>query len=89
MTLVVDDSDAWEFGAGNAGVDPGSNSGPGNPLSQFAQEVENSIGTGQGGLAMMGLADPHGRLDLAENMITNATETGTGTVEARQSRRTP
>ncbi len=81
VTLVVDDSDAWEFGAGNAGVDPGSNSGPGDPLSQFAQEVENSIGTGQGGLAMMGLADPYGRLDLAENMITNATETGTGTVD--------
>ena len=81
VTLVVDDSDAWEFGAGNAGVDPGSNSGPGDPLSQFAQEVENSIGTGQGGLAMMGLADPYGRLDLAENMITDATETGTGTVD--------
>jgi hypothetical protein len=81
VTLVVDDSDAWEFGAGDAGVNPGSNSGPGDPLSQFAQEVENSIGTGQGGLAMMGLADPYGRLDLAENMITSATETGTGTVD--------
>jgi hypothetical protein len=81
VTLVVDDSDAWEFGAGDAGVNPGSNTGPGDPLSQFAQEVENSIGTGQGGLAMMGLADPYGRLDLAENMITGATETGTGTVD--------
>jgi hypothetical protein len=46
-----------------------------------AQEVENSIGTGEGALAMMGLADPYGRLDLAKNMITNATETGTGTVD--------
>jgi hypothetical protein len=29
----------------------------------------------------MGLADPYGRLDLAQNMITGATETGTGTVD--------
>ena len=81
MTLVVDDSDAWEFGAGNAGVTPGSDTGPGDPLSQFGQEVENSIGTGEGGLAMMGLADPYGRLDLAVNMITGATQTGTGLVD--------
>jgi hypothetical protein len=81
VTLVVDDSDAWEFGAGNAGVSSGSDTGPGDPLSQFGQEVENSIGTGEGALAMMGLADPYGRLDLAENMITSATETGTGMVD--------
>jgi hypothetical protein len=81
VTLVVDDSDAWEFGAGDFGVTPGSQTGPGDPLSQFAEEVENSIGTGEGGLAMMGLADPYGRLDLAENMITSATETGTGMVD--------
>lgn len=81
VSLVVDDSDAWEFGAGDAGVNPGSDSGPGDPLSQFAQEVESSIGTGQGALAAMGLADPYGRLDLAKNMITGATETGTGTVD--------
>jgi hypothetical protein len=81
VSLVVDDADAWEFGAGDFGVTPGSNSGPGDPLSQFGQEVENSIGTGEGALAMMGLADPYGRLDLAENMITNARETGTGTVD--------
>jgi hypothetical protein len=81
VTLVVDDSDAWEFGAGNFGVNPGSDTGPGDPLSQFGEEVENSIGTGEGGLAMMGLADPYGRLDLAENMITSATETGTGLVD--------
>ena len=81
VTLVVDDSDAWEFGAGDAGVNPGSDTGPGDPLSQFGREVESSIGTGEGGLAMMGLADPYGRLDLAENMITNATEIGTGMVD--------
>jgi hypothetical protein len=81
VTLVVDDSDAWEFGAGNFGVSPGSNTGPGDPLSQFGQEVESSIGTGEGGLAMMGLADPYGRLDLAENMITSAREIGTGMVD--------
>jgi hypothetical protein len=81
VSLVVDDSDVWEFGAGNSGVNPGTDSGPGDPLSQFAQEVEGSIGTGDGALAMMGLADPYGRLDLAKNMITGATETGTGTVD--------
>lgn len=82
VTLVVDDSDAWEFGAGNAGVNPGTDTGPGDPLSQFGQEVEDSIGTGEGGLAMMGLADPYGRLDLAENMITSAIQTGSGIVDA-------
>jgi hypothetical protein len=78
---VVDDSDVWEFGASDAGVNPGTDSGPGDPLSQFAQVVESSIGTGEGALSMMGLADPYGRLDLAQNMITGATETGTGTVD--------
>jgi hypothetical protein len=81
VSLVVDDSDVWEFGASNAGVDPGTDSGPGDPLSQFAQLVESSIGTGDGALSMMGLADPYGRLDLAKNMITGATETGMGTVD--------
>jgi len=80
VSLVVDDSDVWEFGASDAGVNPGTDSGPGDPLSQFAQVVESSIGTGDGALSMMGLADPYGRLDLAQNMITGATETGTGTV---------
>jgi hypothetical protein len=81
VSLVVDDSDVWEFGASDAGVNPGTGSGPGDPLSQFAQVVESSIGTGEGALSMMGLADPYGRLDLAQNMITGATETGTGTVD--------
>jgi hypothetical protein len=81
VSLVVDDSDVWEFGASDAGVNPGTGSGPGDPLSQFAQVVESSIGTGDGALSMMGLADPYGRLDLAQNMITGATETGTGTVD--------
>jgi hypothetical protein len=81
VSLVVDDSNVWEFGASHAGVDPGTDSGPGDPLSQFAQVVEGSIGSGDGALSMMGLADPYGRLDLAQNMITGATETGTGTVD--------
>ena len=81
VSLVVDDSDVWEFGASDAGVNPGTDSGPGDPLSQFAQVVESSIGTGEGALSMMGLADPYGRLDLAQNMITGATETGTGRVD--------
>jgi hypothetical protein len=81
VTLVVNDNDAWEFGAGDFGVDPGSNSGPGMPLSQFAQEVEESVGSGVGALDMMGLADPAGRLDLAANMITSANEVGVGSVD--------
>ena len=81
VSLVVDDSDAWQFGAGNFGVTPGSDTGPGYPLAQYAQEVESSIGTGEGALAMMGLADPFGRMELAKNMVTSATETGTGTVD--------
>lgn len=81
VTLVVNDTDAWEFGAGNFGVTPGSNSGPGIALTQFGQIVESSIGNGEGALSMMGLADPAGRLDLAPNMFTTANETGTGSVD--------
>jgi hypothetical protein len=81
VTLVVNDTDAWEFGAGNFGVTPGSNTGPGVPLTQFGQIVESSIGNGEGALSMMGLADPAGRLDLASNMFTSANETGTGSVD--------
>jgi len=81
VTLVVNDTDAWEFGAGGFGVTPGSNTGPGMSLTQFGQIVENSIGNGEGALSMMGLADPAGRLDLAPNMFTSANETGTGSVD--------
>jgi hypothetical protein len=81
VTLVVNDTDAWEFGAGNFGVTPGSDTGPGVSLPQFGQIVESSIGNGEGALSMMGLADPAGRLDLAPNMFTSANETGTGSVD--------
>jgi len=48
VTLVVNDTDAWEFGAGNSGVTPGSNTGPGVTLTQFGRIVESSIGNGEG-----------------------------------------
>jgi len=53
VTLVVNDTDAWEFGAGNSGVTPGSNTGPGVTLTQFGRIVESSIGNGEGALSMM------------------------------------
>lgn len=82
VTLRANDTDVWELGGGDYGLSPGSQtSGPGSPLSGFAQSVEGTLGPRDGGLAMLGLASPTGYLNLEQQVVTGATFVGTGTVD--------
>jgi hypothetical protein len=82
VTARANGTDVWEIGGGNYGLSPGSSStGPGSPLSGFADLVEGTLGPRQGALAMMGLANPTGYLQLDQNAITSANPAGTGAVD--------
>lgn len=81
VTAVVDDTDVWEFGAGDYGTGGSGGAAPGSPLPGFAQLVEGSLGEGQGALAMIALANPSGRLSLDQNMVTSVEQVGTGSVD--------
>jgi hypothetical protein len=81
VTAVVDDTDVWEFGAGDYGTGGSGGAAPGSPLPGFAQLVEGSLGQGQGALAMIALANPNGRLTLDQNMVTSVQKVGTGSVD--------
>jgi hypothetical protein len=82
VTVRDDGTDVWEIGGGDYGLSPGSTStGPGSPISGFASLVEGTLGPRQGGVAMMGLASPTGYLELDQNAITSASQTGTGVVD--------
>ena len=81
VTAVFDDTDVWEFGAGDYGTAGTVGSAPGDPLSGFAQSVEASLGQVQGALAMLSLANPTGRLTLDQTMVSSAQPVGTGTVD--------
>jgi hypothetical protein len=83
-TIVLRDNgtDVWEEGGGNYGLSPGSSStGPGSPLTGFAQLVEGTLGQRQGALAMLGLASPTGYLNLAPAETASAGLIGNGTVD--------
>ena len=54
---------------------------PGQSLPGFAGLVEGTLGSRQGALDMMVLANPTGYLELDENAITNAAQVGTDTVD--------
>ena len=81
VTAVVDDTDVWEFGAGDYGTGGSGGVAPGSPLPGFAQLVEGSLGQGQGALAMIALANPSGRLSLDQNMVSSVQQVGTGSVD--------
>jgi hypothetical protein len=81
VTAVFDDTDVWEFGAGDYGTGGTFGSSPGDPLSGFAQSVEGSLGQAQGALAMLSLSNPTGRLTLDQSMVTSAQPVGTGAVD--------
>lgn len=83
-TIVLRDNgtDIWEEGGGNYGLSPGSSaSGPGSPLTGFAQLVEDTLGQRQGALAMLGLASPTGYLNLAPAETASANLVGSGAVD--------
>ena len=82
ITIRTDGTDIWELGGGDYGLSPGStDKGPGSVLSGFANLVEGTLGPRQGAFAMMGLASPTGYLELDQDEITGADQTGTGTVD--------
>jgi hypothetical protein len=52
----------------------------GEPIGGFASLTEGTIGTREGAIGMLGMASPTGYLDLYQQDIDGATQTGTGTV---------
>jgi hypothetical protein len=52
----------------------------GQPISGFASITESTIGSREGAVAMIGLASPTGYLDLYQQDVNGATQTGTSTV---------
>ena len=82
ITLRDNGTDVWEFGGADYGLSPGSSdNGPGSSLSGFASLVEGTLGERQGAIAMGGLSSPTGYLDLDQSMVSDANQTGTGTVD--------
>jgi hypothetical protein len=82
ITLRDDGTNVWELGGGNYGLSPGAaDDGPGSSLPGFAGLVEGTLGSRQGALDMMVLANPTGYLELDENAITTADPLGPGTVD--------
>ncbi len=53
----------------------------GQPISGFASLTEGTIGMREGAIAMIGMASPTGYLDLYQQDIDGATQTGTSTVD--------
>jgi hypothetical protein len=53
----------------------------GQPIGGFAGITESTIGTREGAIAMLGMASPTGYLDLYQQDIDGASQTGTGTVD--------
>ncbi|HUO48502.1 MAG TPA: hypothetical protein VMU09_06685 [Acidimicrobiales bacterium] len=53
----------------------------GQPISGFASLVEGTLGTREGAVAMMGMANPTGYLELYQADITGADQTGTSSVD--------
>jgi hypothetical protein len=56
------------------------NNASGESIANFAGITESTIGTREGAIAMIGMASPTGYLDLYQQDIDGATQTGTSTV---------
>jgi hypothetical protein len=59
---------------------PDQANAPGQAISNFAGITEGTIGRREGAIAMIGLASPTGYLDLYQQDINGASQTGTSTV---------
>lgn len=78
----VDTTDVWEVGSGDNQVQPADDTGDdGQPLSGFAGVVEGTLGQDEGAVAMVGMANPTGYLDLDQAGVTGADAVGTGSVD--------
>ena len=70
ITTRVNGTDVWEDGGGNYGMIPGSGTGAGAPLSEFASLVLGTLGQREGAVAMRNLrADPSAGRQLASVSI--------------------
>jgi hypothetical protein len=78
VTLQLIGDQVWETGGAGYGGPP---SGPGQPLSGFADLVEGTIGPRAGALGMTRLASPNAYLALQQGSITGVTPAGTGSVD--------
>jgi len=82
-TLRVDTTTLYEdLGTVETTLNPPSSmaNASGQSISGFAGLTESTIGTREGAVAMMGMASPTGYLDLYQQDITGANQTGTSTV---------
>jgi hypothetical protein len=80
ITTRVDGTNVWEDGGANYGMASAS-TGPGSPLSQFANLVSGTLGRREGAIAMNSLASPTGYLDIAKQAITATSKVGDATVD--------
>lgn len=79
ITLLVGPGVVWEFGGAQYGHVGGKN--PGASLAKFASLVEGTLGRRDGALAMTGLANPNGYVDLTQSSILDAAPIGTDEVD--------
>jgi hypothetical protein len=86
VVLRIDSSQVWELLSGDSGglaPDPGEGASGGQSLPGYAGLVEGTLGTREGGVAMLGIASPTGYLELDEQAIVGVSPAGTGTVNGQ------
>jgi hypothetical protein len=77
-TTLYEDLSALQTGLAPSG--PEAND-PGQAISSFASITESTIGMREGAVAMIGLASPTGYLDLYQQDIEGAAQSGTSTID--------
>jgi hypothetical protein len=82
VVVRVSGTEYWEdIGGSSSGLAPSDDStDQGQPISGAASLVEGTLGSREGGVAMMGLASPSGYLDLYQSEVTTADDLGPSTV---------
>jgi len=84
VTVRVDSTDIYEdLGPLVTSLAPTTSEAneTGQAISGFASLTEGTLGTREGAVAMLGMANPMGYLDLYQTDITGADQMGTGTVQ--------
>jgi hypothetical protein len=82
VTVRVDDTTLYEtLGQPDPSLAPADTAASGQTLSSFAGLAESTIGPREGAVSMLGLASPTGYLDLYQQDVGSATETGKATVD--------
>ncbi|MDA8400774.1 MAG: hypothetical protein M0008_12180 [Actinomycetota bacterium] len=81
VSLYVTSSSVCENSAGLDYGGPSCTQGTAtSSVSGFSSLVEGALGSREGAVAMIGMASPTGYLDLAQNEVTAASQTGTSTI---------